>query len=901
MSRTRQASRSSLEIAWSFIKSEITAILLWASLGALCAGVLRLLFSDHAFLSLLKSKYIPPRTEFDDPARYIPYALAVALGVLAIVLIRLPALMSRGARSWWLGVTSGLSFLSFVLTLGALNATQIEPWDRLCAYLAALAATMILAAVLHCVAQSRNGRIPNEQDIKVSVEKKNTGGTRANESDDPIISWAEDTLHRAALVDTLTVKILISKAPVIALFGDFGSGKSSVLNLLREHLVGKAIVVSFSTWLPGSQETLTSYLLSDIANECQKAYFVPGLRRSAGRLARALAESVPLLKGYSQLFPAETQKDDIENLRDALRRLPKRVVVLLDELDRMERDELLPLLKVVRGIASLPNLSFVCAVEPNTLKDKILPEKTSDEQNVYIEKFFPFIVPIPKIDRQLLQSSGIERLIAALKQRSWFESKSEIEDFRKKLEEIWEKRIAPICKNLRAIGLLANDVGQAAAPLRREVDPVDLTLLELLRRFKPEVYEIVARNSVRLTGGESLTRGGSYHGAEELKQMKLRFIEDLKEACPGEDQLDVVRGIIGEMFPDYAKDERLGWALRPKRKTEEEDGKRISNSGMFPAYFRYELPAAIFSSVELETFIEKSKASTSEEAQKNLFVAELRSMPPGSLKRDDFLRKMAEEINTISLPIGHAWVAGAMETAKDLTYDLMTAFGEAGEAIRLVIRVGLRLPRRDRVAFLSKCIIEATDDTMALRILTRLTGAQRDFDLEVTFADLYPSFIKRMRGRYGREVDAQAVDLATSDPDAFNVWGMQPLPKYNVSADPDERVILNDFWIRYIGTSRSRFLKVFDTFILPSGSVDGPTDAFIENKMSVQTVRQLADTLTATDAPSEEQAKVEKKVENNLKRYLAGEFKNGIGIGQLGPYPGQPEDTDEPEESEDEG
>src|SRR3984893_11163588 len=116
---------------------------------------------------------------------------------------------------------------------------------------------------------------------------------------------------------------------------------------------------------------------------------VPGLRKRAGRLANALAQSVPCLKGFPELFPAATQRDDIESLKFALMRLPKRVVVLLDELDRMERDELLPLLKVIRGIASLPNLSFICVVEPETLKEKVLPEKTPDEQNLYIEKFFP--------------------------------------------------------------------------------------------------------------------------------------------------------------------------------------------------------------------------------------------------------------------------------------------------------------------------------------------------------------------------------------------------------------------------------------------------------------------------------------------------------------------------------
>jgi hypothetical protein len=54
----------------------------------------------------------------------------------------------------------------------------------------------------------------------------------------------------------------------------------------------------------------------------------------------ALHNNVQMLKGVADLLPASTQRDDIENLRSALRRLPKRVVVLLDALDRMEADEL---------------------------------------------------------------------------------------------------------------------------------------------------------------------------------------------------------------------------------------------------------------------------------------------------------------------------------------------------------------------------------------------------------------------------------------------------------------------------------------------------------------------------------------------------------------------------------
>ena len=100
----------------------------------------------------------------------------------------------------------------------------------------------------------------------------------------------------------------IAKAPVLALSGPFGAGKTSTLNLLREHLSSKTITISFSTWLPGSQETLTTYLLGDIASKCRKQYIVPGLRPGARRFAMALGQKVPLLSEYLKLLPPSHKK-----------------------------------------------------------------------------------------------------------------------------------------------------------------------------------------------------------------------------------------------------------------------------------------------------------------------------------------------------------------------------------------------------------------------------------------------------------------------------------------------------------------------------------------------------------------------------------------------------------------
>ena len=45
------------------------------------------------------------------------------------------------------------------------------------------------------------------------------------------------------------------------------------------------------------------------------------------------------------LVPTQSQREEIQELHEALARVPKPVVVLLDEIDRMQKDELLVLLK----------------------------------------------------------------------------------------------------------------------------------------------------------------------------------------------------------------------------------------------------------------------------------------------------------------------------------------------------------------------------------------------------------------------------------------------------------------------------------------------------------------------------------------------------------------------------
>src|SRR5438046_8801180 len=90
--------------------------------------------------------------------------------------------------------------------------------------------------------------------------------------------------------------------------------------------------------------------------------------------------------------------------------LPRRVIVLLDELDRMEKQELITLLKVIRGVSHLPNLSFVCAGDFKTIVGTVKGD-FNEENTAYFEKFFFDVIEIPPLDAAAMKKAGIERQI----------------------------------------------------------------------------------------------------------------------------------------------------------------------------------------------------------------------------------------------------------------------------------------------------------------------------------------------------------------------------------------------------------------------------------------------------------------------------------------------------------
>jgi len=264
---------------------------------------------------------------------------------------------------------------------------------------------------------------------------------------------------------------------------------------------------------------------------------------------------------------------------------------------------------------------------------------------------------------------------------------------------------------------------------------------------------------------------------------------------------------------------------------------------------------------------------TTEQAERDRFFAQtLDSMEKGSLKRDDFLHKFASAVEVLTPDSAKSLGEAAVKSAAKYSYDSVFPFvGEAGYILVMIGAIANRLSGTERVAFLQTCIQIATDDTMSFRILTALTNKQFPSHVNVAIVDLYGSFAMRMRKLYGRNVDAANFDLSTSDSWAFEYWGRDLRPS-GIMTDPEDRKIQSEFWLRYIGQSRSRLARAFREFFLPMAAYSEDPSPFVSNRIDLANLRRLYEELPQDPTLTEN----DQKALNALRRLLDGDFKNGV-------------------------
>jgi hypothetical protein len=421
-----------------------------------------------------------------------------------------------------------------------------------------------------------------------AMPEKSMSGV-ATRPERPIASQKEDKLGRRDFVRRLMDALVSSKTKratgiVVGITGEWGSGKSSILNLLSEQIkqgYPEALIVRFDPWLVSGRNDLISQFINELIRTIRGTSGNARLEKVADTLSAYGEQLAPIGAIWVPLFgPAvkalagawqhlKKSKESLAALRqklaDELSQASVPIVVLIDELDRIEDEEIRVVAQLVRSVADFPGISYVLAYDPKRVIQALgtgVPENQRAERGrSYLEKIVQLQIPLPVT----FQDELIQMITAELNAMD--------PDIRLPREFQHIERYQKLCDVL-AGGLIATprDISRMtgtfhvlAGMLADEVDWIDLLGYSAALTKAPQTVDAIRQNPDEFTD-DILSEAAVIRRMSEKKRSteeRLRDVIPAAEHTP--ERLRLVRFLF-PVFGNLSSDsEERGDAIHHRR------------------------------------------------------------------------------------------------------------------------------------------------------------------------------------------------------------------------------------------------------------------------------------------------------------------------------------------------
>lgn len=419
--------------------------------------------------------------------------------------------------------------------------------------------------------------------------------------DQPIRGRSEDKLGRAAFAEALANQI--ASAPtegsfVVGLLGAWGSGKTSILNMVSEVLTNRpdVVVLRFNPWLFSGTEQLVQHFFRELASQLGEKTderlhtlgnalveyaelfdpfrFIPIVGSWVDKISGTVkAVGIYLARRGRKTSSVETQR---QLLDAALRALGKRVVVIIDDIDRLRREEIRDVMRLVRLIADFPYTAYLLAFDRLRVEEALT--EVEGDGRAYLEKILQVTHDVPLMHEPDLAGLILAELETILKDRRVgpFNETDWVNIFNLVMRPLFET-VRDLRRYINALPVTMQAVGD-------EVALVDVLVLEAVRVLTPDVFARFA------TSLEALTPASYYMGTgpneAHAAEMKRR-VEALISA--GGKHSNAIRQMIIRVFPagrQYL--ENYGYGGESLKRWRRE--RRVAHPEVFRFYLQKKLP-----------------------------------------------------------------------------------------------------------------------------------------------------------------------------------------------------------------------------------------------------------------------------------------------------------------------
>lgn len=384
--------------------------------------------------------------------------------------------------------------------------------------------------------------------------------------------WQDDRLGYAPFAERISRVIISLAAPngyVIGLHGQWGSGKSTIINFIlsylkkhnAEHDDDQVIHIDFRPWIvSGHQDLIAAFfkILSEtlgpkdgkLKRFWRKSFqFIHGTTDNLVDAAATVALTVDPT-GAAAGFGANLAKKSVtallgrflddpslqtafENLKDQLARSGKRFLVTIDDIDRLEDMHVRSIMQMVKSIGRLPNVTYLLSYDREIVWDS-LDQGVNRSGPRFAEKIVQQEIDLPKPSRNAL--------FAILDEEIAFLTGDTPNTTR--WQYLVRDGIRRWIRSPRDVVRLSNAVKFSWPAMEGEIDPQDLLAMEGLRLFDPGAFAWIRDNRDFL-----FTEGRFVLADDKIREQAM---QGLKHRIPGDVQSQVLR-VLTVLFPQSAR------------------------------------------------------------------------------------------------------------------------------------------------------------------------------------------------------------------------------------------------------------------------------------------------------------------------------------------------------------
>ena len=456
-------------------------------------------------------------------------------------------------------------------------------------------------------------------------------------NDLPITRFDDDKLDRQKFA--LQIRRIIKNynqkdCLTLGIMGPWGSGKTSLINMVFDQndeniLTEKDYkVMRFNPWNFSKQQDLYYQFFEQLREILISNENDEGKRKHAKNIINGYWEKIRYNGtvslsysgiSYSKPLGEKTLEVQKKEINKTLRHLGYKIIIIIDDIDRLTDDEVQQIFILVKALADFPNIIYILSFDRNIILNS-MGTLQKDYAEEFLDKIIQLQIDIPKISKSKVRNIFKKELEYLLKNEEIYLN-----------FEYWNYwSMLSFITNIRDVNRFINNLTFYLPLMKDEVNIPNYILLTGLQLFENKVYHEIKNNKQFFTK-DLVTKPQKEVLAEYQAYYKniLKKSETLSE--------ESLNGLLHGLFPQL-KNFDMNWDMR-NQVSKWNSELRICSYDMFDKYFELTLDETEMSNAFFEMIIQSEDYNfIKHEVLKN----------DAEGKSEDFLEKLKDNVSKIN-------------------------------------------------------------------------------------------------------------------------------------------------------------------------------------------------------------------------------------------------------------